>query len=313
MRLSVIICIYNAAQYIEDCVGRLLPQVDDDMELLLLDDGSNDASSELCDKTAKEDSRVKVMHLPHNCVSKTRQIGLEIAKGKYILYVDADDVVAPTMIDDLLQVADKDNADMVICDYKELTTDGDVYRKQQPSAMDGETILDDILTGRLYGALWNKLMRREWLIQSNARFPDQLNMREDLVFLSQCLPTAKHLAYLPKALYGYNRRNINALTNNYLKENSDYYIQETLWVGYILDCQHLKIATRQHLLEYFSELAYTTLRQGLFDRQQWNSRFMANKDWVLQGHDYKRELVKMALNGHYSTASLLRSIIAKVR
>lgn len=292
---------------------RILPQLHDGMELLLIDDGNSDGSSELCDKVANNNARVKTIHLFHNGVAHARQVGLEMAKGKYILYVDADDVVAPTMINDLLQATDKDNADMVICDYKELTPSGVVYRKQQPSVMNGETILDDILTGRLYGAMWNKLMRREWLIQSNARFPDQLHMREDLVFLSQCLPTAKHIVYLPKTLYGYNRRNINALTNNYLNETPDYYLQETLWVGNILDCRHLKTATRQHLLEYYSELAYTTLRQGLLDRQQWISRFVAHRDWALQGHGYKKELVKMALNGHYQIASLFRSIIAKAR
>lgn len=313
LSFSVIIAIYNAAHYIEDCVARILPQLGDDMELLLLDDGSTDGSSELSDKMASLDDRIKAVHLPHGGVSITRQVGLELAKGKYIIYVDADDEVGPTMIADMMQAAEASGADMVLCDYKELTSEGEIYQKQQPSALDGETVLDDILSGKLYGALWNKLLRREWLIQSRAKFPEQLRMREDLVFLSQCLPTAKRIAYLPKALYGYNRRNANALTNNYLNETTDYYQQESLWLELILRCRHLKPATRQHLQAYFSELAYTTLRHGLFNRGQWDSRFTSHEEWALQGHGYKKALVKLALRGHYATASLLRTIIAKAR
>lgn len=311
--LSVIVCIYNAAQYIEDCVKRLSPQLNDGVELLLLDDGSTDGCSELSDRMASRDDRIRAIHLPHGGVSMTRQVGLEMAKGKYILYVDADDVVGPTMISDMMQAADKSNADMVMCDYKELTSEGEIYRKQQPSALDGEAILDDILTGKLYGALWNKLLRREWLLQAKARFPEQLHMREDLVFLSQCLPTVNRIVYLPKALYGYNRRNANALTNNYLNETTDYYLQETLWLEFIIRCEHLKPATRRRLQAYFSELAYTTLRHGLFNRKQWNSRFGSHEKWALQGHGYKKVLVKLALNGHHATASLLRTIIAKAK
>lgn len=313
VNLSVITTVYNSAIYLEDCVDRILSQLGDGMEVLLVDDGSTDGSGELCDTVAATVSRIRVLHLPHGGVARARQAGLEAARGEYILYIDADDEVAPTMIADMMHVAVKDDADMVVCDYNELTSEGKIYRKQQPSALDGKTVLDDMLTGKLYGALWNKLLRREWLVQSKARFPEQLHMREDLVFLSQCLPTAKRIAYLPKALYGYNRRNVHALTNNYLNETPGYYLQEALWIELILGSEHLRPATRQRLQAYFSELAYTTLRHGLFSRKQWDTRFAAHKEWALHGHGHKKALVRLALKGHYATASLLRTAIAKTR
>lgn len=309
--LSVIITVYQAQAYLMHCTKQILRQWQDGMELIIVDDGSSDGTTALCDKVAGENRGVKVIRMAHGGVARARQAGLEAARGEYILYVDADDKVEPTMFADLLQTARKHHADMVLCDYKELTSNGEFYRKQQPSALDGATVLDDILTGKLYGALWNKLLRREWLLQSKARFPESLHMREDLVFLSQCLPSASRIVYLPKALYGYNRRNAQALTQNYLDESPQYYQQESQWLTMILGNNDLKPKTRQQLLEYFSELAYTTLRRRCFSQPQWQKAFTTHPAWALHGKGHKRLLVDMALHGGYGVSSLLRTLIAK--
>ena len=216
MKASIIMPVYNSSSYIVQSVRQILSQPLYDIELLLVDDGSTDESASICDAYAANDERIRVLHEPHSGVAHSRQVGLEAAKGVYILYVDADDQVEPDMIADMYQEAVTQKADMVICDYRELTYDGEVYRKQEPTALSGEAILEDILLGKLYGALWNKMMRREWLMKTKASFPQELTMREDLIFLSQCLPYAQKIAYIAKAYYGYERRNTSALTSNYL-------------------------------------------------------------------------------------------------
>ena len=267
MMLSLIIPIYNASSYLAFSLESLLSQPFQDFELILVDDGSTDASPSICDEYAAKDERIRVLHEPHSGVANSRQVGLEAAKGMYILYVDADDQVDPCMIADMYQVAVDQEADMVLCDYRELTHEGEVYRKQEPTALDGVAVLEDILDGKLYGALWNKMMRREWLLQTKAAFPQRLTMREDLVFLSQCLPYASKIAYIPKAYYGYERRNASALTSHYVNESLAYYQQECLWVDLILENQFLQASTRQRLLTYLCELAYITLKSGLFDKR----------------------------------------------
>lgn len=313
MMLSLIIPIYNASTYLAFSLESLLSQPFQDFELILVDDGSTDASPSICDEYAAKDERIRVLHEPHSGVANSRQVGLEAAKGMYILYVDADDQVDPCMIADMYQVAVDQEADMVFCDYRELTHEGEVYRKQEPTALDGVAVLEDILDGKLYGALWNKMMRREWLLQTKAAFPQRLTMREDLVFLSQCLPYASKIAYIPKAYYGYERRNASALTSHYVNESLAYYQQECLWVDLILENQFLLASTRQQLQTYLLELAYITLKSGLFDKPKWNAVFLKHPEILSYGTGYKKKMVSLAFKGHFALARLLRTFISHLK
>lgn len=202
---------------------------------------------------------------------------------------------------------------MVICDYRELTHEGEVYRKQEPTSLDGVAVLEDILDGKLYGALWNKMMRREWLLQTKASFPLELTMREDLIFLSQCLPYASKIAYIPKAFYGYERRNASALTSHYVNESPAYYQQECLWVDLILENQFLLESTRQRLQAYLLELAYITLKSGLFDKPKWNAVFLKHPEILSYGTGYKKKMVSLAFKGHFALARLLRTFISHLK
>ena len=309
MKLSIIIPVYNASSYLPGCLERLIKQPFKSIEIILVDDGSTDNSASICDEYANIDSRVKVLHLDEAGLS----IGLEEAQGDYILYVDADDVVDTDMITDMYQNAIEEDADMVICDYRELTHDGVVYRKQEPSTLSGGVVLNEILSGKLYGALWNKMMRREWLMKTKAAFPQELTMREDLIFLSQCLPYAQKIAYIAKAYYGYERRNTSALTSNYLNESPSYYNQESLWVSLILKNKSLSNSIRLQLERYYFKLSYITLLKGLFDKQLWNERFKSHENLLDYGSGFRKTIVSFAFCGHFRIAQFMRTIISKIK
>lgn len=313
MNISLIIPIYNASSYLSSTLEALLLPSSPSLEIILVDDGSTDASPSICDEYAEKDERIRVLHEPHSGVAHSRQVGLEAAKGVYILYVDADDQVEPDMIADMYQEAVTQKADMVLCDYRELTYDGEVYRKQEPTALSGEVILEDILSGKLYGALWNKMMRREWLLQTKASFPLELTMREDLIFLSLCLPYASKIAYIPKAYYSYERRNTSALTSHFVNESPAYYTQECLWVDLILQNQFLKEATRQRLEQYLMQLAYITLRRGLFDKHKWYETFLKHPEILSLGMGYKNKIVNFAIHGHFALARFIRTLISHLK
>lgn len=313
MNISLIIPIYNASSYLSSTLEALLSPFSPSIEIILVDDGSTDASPSICDDYAAKDERIKVLHEAHHGVAHSRQVGLEVTRGEYILYVDADDTVEPGMIVDMYQEAVTKKADLVICDYRELTHEGEVYRKQEPTALDGVAVLEDILDGKLYGALWNKMMRREWLLQTKAAFPQRLTMREDLIFLSQCLPYASKIAYIPKAYYGYERRNTSALTSHYVNESPAYYIQECLWVDLILQNQFLKEATRQRLEQYLMQLAYITLHRGLFDKHKWYETFLKHPEILSLGMGYKNKIVNLAFHGHFALARFIRTFISHLK
>jgi len=202
---------------------------------------------------------------------------------------------------------------MVICDYRELTHDGEVYRKQEPSTLSGVVVLNEILSGKLYGALWNKMMRREWLMKTKAAFPQELTMREDLIFLSQCLPYAQKIAYIAKAYYGYERRNTSALTSNYLNESPSYYNQESLWVSLILKNKSLSNSIRLQLERYYFRLSYISLLKGLFDKLLWNERFKSHENLLDYGSGFRKTIVSFAFCGHFHIAQFMRTIISKIK
>lgn len=313
VKISVIIPLYNACSYLHHSLDALFSQPFQDIEIILVDDGSTDGSAAICDEYAAKDSRIRVFHESHSGVAHSRQVGLVHATGDYILYVDADDVVDANMFSDMYDEAIRQQADMVICDYRELTHEGEAYRKQEPTALDGVTVLDDILNGKLYGALWNKMMRREWLLATKACFPQELSMREDLIFLCQCLPFAKKITYIPKAYYGYERRNATALTSNYVNETPSYYNQESLWVSLILKNQYLAKNTRLRLEKYFFRLSYITLKYGLFDKKLWNESFKEHTDLLAYGSGFRKAIVNLAYCGYFRIAQIMRTLISKVK
>ena len=313
MIISIIIPVYNASSYLSGCLERLIKQPFKSIEIILVDDGSTDTSASICDDYAQRDHRIRVKHEFHAGVAHSRQIGLEEAQGDFILYVDADDVVETDMITDMYQKAINEDADMVICDYRELTHDGELYRKQEPSILTGVVVLNEILCGKIYGALWNKMMRREWLMKTKASFPQELTMREDLIFLSQCLPYTQKIAYIAKAYYGYERRNTSALTSNYLNESPSYYNQESLWVSLILKNKSLSNSIRLQLERYYFKLSYITLLKGLFDKQLWNGRFKSHDNLLDYGSGFRKTIVSFAFYSHFRIAQFMRTIISKIK
>ena len=115
-KLSIIVPVYKVEQYLNRCVDSILNQTYRNIEIVLVDDGSPDRSGEICDRYAKSDERVKVVHKKNGGVSSARNIGFSSSTGEYIGYVDSDDYIAPTMYEDMIDVLEKNDLDIVCCD-----------------------------------------------------------------------------------------------------------------------------------------------------------------------------------------------------
>jgi len=314
MRLSIIVAIYNVGNYLNHCIECILNQSFTDYEILLIDDGSTDSSGNICDGYALKDSRIKVFHKSHQGVAHSRQIGIDNAYGEYFIFIDADDTIKPTMLEDMYITAKNENADIVIADYTELTHNGDIYKRQKPSQLTGLSVMEDIIGGNLYGALWNKLIKTDIVRKNNIRFHEKLSMREDLIFLCNLLPYVAHVSYIPKAFYNYERRNTSSLTNKYLNESVEYYRQEIMWNRALLENKCIPCVSRQRILEYYCHLAYITLHCKMLDATEWHDCFAKYKNAFSRiGTGYKSLFVLLALNGHFSIARRARTLIAKIK
>ena len=214
-KVSVIVPVYKAEKYLHRCVDSILAQTFTDFEVLLIDDGSPDRSGEICDEYAQKDSRVRVFHKENGGVSSARQCGIDNAQGEYTIHADPDDWVEPKMLEDLYKKAKDDDADIVICDFYINTEKRQIYQKQQPTALDHETVLNELFQ-QLHGSCWNKLIKRACYCKYGVKFDLNLSLCEDLFYHACLLVNSIRVSYLPKAYYHYDLIiNNNSICKNY--------------------------------------------------------------------------------------------------
>lgn len=211
--ISVIVAVYSAEKYIRHCLDCILAQQFKNYEVILVDDGSTDQSGFICDEYAKKDSRIRVEHKKNGGVASARERGLELATGKYIIHVDPDDWVEPEMLGEMYEFAEKEAADMVICDFIKHYKNSSTYVSQKPNSLNNKEIVDEFF-GELEGYCWNKLIRRECFLSYNIHFIPGMIVWEDLYLCLNLVMNPIQIAYLPKAFYHYNRtNNENSLVN----------------------------------------------------------------------------------------------------
>ena len=144
-KISIIVPVYKAENYLHRCVDSILTQTFSDFEVLLIDDGSPDKSGYICDEYARKDSRVRVFHKENGGVSSARQCGIDNAYGEYTIHADPDDWVEPTMLEELYAKAMDEDADMVICDYYEDGKERITLKKINIESLSPLILLDKLL------------------------------------------------------------------------------------------------------------------------------------------------------------------------
>lgn len=163
MKISIIIPVYNKAEYLAPCVQSLLrQQLDGDFEVVCVDDGSTDGSGELCDRLAREDSRIRVKHTPNGGVTAARREGVAMARGRYVMFVDADDGLLPGALQMMADAIGRTQADEVVATFR--THEGVASPVVYEGFVPVEPLIRAIITGKnRFPVLWSIIFRRELL------------------------------------------------------------------------------------------------------------------------------------------------------
>lgn len=202
--VSVIIAAYNAEKYILRCLDSLSAQTLKDFEVIIVDDGSTDATPAMVDDYAAKDARFRVIHKPNGGVASARQAGLEAARGEFTIHTDSDDWVEAEMLEEMVAVAQNDRSDMVFCDFYFIHPGPIVeYRKQTPKSLEPLSLLGEMMFD-LHGSLCNKLIRRSRLEENGIRFLEKMNIAEDQYMVLRVLAHGIPVSYIPKAFYHYD-------------------------------------------------------------------------------------------------------------
>lgn len=223
--VSIIVPVYNAEKTLGRCVNSILSQTYSDYELLLIDDGSSDNSGYICDQYAKEDKRIKVFHKKNGGVGSVRQLGLDKCSGIFIQFIDSDDWIEKNCLEESIRIAENKDADIVINDFFINNNDTVIRKRQEYSG----NLIEDFFAGRIFGALWNKLIKVELVKKSGVSFSHGLSFCEDLTFLCELAINKKsiRIAMNPEAYYHYcvNTNSLTKKTTENKLKNEEQYVE----------------------------------------------------------------------------------------
>lgn len=207
--VSVIIPVYNSEPFLRDCLESLCKQSFQDFELLCVDDGSTDASLQILREYAKTDARMRVYTQQNQFAGTARNHGIDMAAGEYLLFLDADDIFMPNLLELFYAKAKKTHADIIVCNAQMFrNSDGKTVSWEllqteglPNSPFDPRTIADKLFL--FAGSMpWNKMFRHEFIIQNKLRFMG-LPRANDLYFVYAALALSESVAIVPEKLVQY--------------------------------------------------------------------------------------------------------------
>lgn len=232
--VSIIIPIYNAEKYISFCLDSVLKQTYQQIEVILVDDGSEDASGVICDHYANKDPRVLVFHRENFGVSASRNFGLEQAKGNYILFVDADDTIEANLIQECILVAKRNKADLVVFGFR--------YHFMEENRVEENRIVSNycgksqaifqhyflrLMESELLNPPWNKFVRKDLLEENHIRFHENYSICEDMAYSIQVVSASKKTVLSKGLFYNYYLKSTGTLVfkfhENYFEALTYFY------------------------------------------------------------------------------------------
>ena len=247
--ISIIIPVYNADRFLEECVESALNQSYKELEVLLIDDGSTDSSPEICDKFAKKDRRVRVFHGENRGVSETRNKGIRLARGEYIMFFDSDDYADPALCERLLGAVEHDGTDFAFCSYNNVASSGikprklydgsrvfknDDFRNEIQTAtlgLNGENLTNPERIDKLT-PIWARLYKTAIIRLNNVYYVDLNKVpSECLLFNFEYSLHARSASYVDEPLYYYRRNTGISVTKPYREDLWDKWSYWTQYAG----------------------------------------------------------------------------------
>lgn len=224
--VTIIVPVYNCNSELTHCLNSILSQTFTNWELLLIDDGSIDGSSQICDNYSAKDPRIKTFHKTNCGVSSARNSGLEKASGYWITFIDSDDYIEKDFLITLLNSAKDSTIDLVISSYKIKTPSETINKKY----ITGVFNLDESFTTQkkiYFSNVWAKLIKKEIITKYNLKFDENVFIAEDLLFMLQYLTHVNKIKFIDSLGYNYIKSN-QSLSNRRRTFEDTWYIYEKL-------------------------------------------------------------------------------------
>jgi glycosyltransferase involved in cell wall biosynthesis len=324
--ISIIVPVYNVEKYLHRCVDSILAQTFSDFELILIDDGSTDKSGTICDTYAKEDSRIKVIHLNNGGVSNARNTGINLAQGDYLMFCDSDDYVEENWCSLLYDVIIQGNKVLPLSGIRfvyNLMKHKKELIKTFPERLSFEKreYFETYKKG-LSGSLCNKIYNRRIIVENSIYFDVNVNRGEDLLFNLSYMGHMDTFVTIPTVTYNYVHSNENSLINGYRKDLYDvtsmvYYA----WTNYFKQTNVTRKQIREFATYYY--LNFLNVLRNTFDERNkdnlmakliYNNHILHSKEFIecLEMADTSKEdsrYIKLLKTNNYYLIWFIEQII----
>ena len=256
--ISVIVPIYKVEKYLDRCIESLVNQTYQNLEIILVDDGSPDNCPQMCDDWAKKDSRTKVIHKENGGLSDARNAGMQVATGDLIAYIDSDDWIDTDAFEKMYLTMQSDNSDIVSCGVKWVAENGTLLHEvtvKQNEALDTACAMSEIIAdGKLKQHVWNKLYRRR--VVEDIPF-EKGKYHEDVFWSYQTIGRANKVSLMAESFYNYVQRSDSIMGENYSVKRLDALdaMQQR--------CQYVK----EHFPDLYNQALYTYIGSCMYHLQ----------------------------------------------
>ena len=309
--ISIVVPVYNVEKYLSTCVESILKQTYSNIEVILVDDGSTDCSGKMCDHYMGQDERIKVIHKKNGGLSDARNKGIIQAEGKYITFIDSDDVVSSDYVEYLYNILEENDGDIAICDPVHC----------YPNVFEQETFMrvykaEDAIVEMLYQksflvAAWGKLYKKDYF--EEIEFPEGM-LFEDSAVMYKIFDKAKKIVYGNAKLYGYMHREGSITTKKFSKRDCDILTICQQLTEYMSNrSEKLQKAARSYQTAAAFRIYMNAPRNGMFDSEIQNSEQLLkiNCKLVMQDSCIRKKM-KMALLMYMFARPIMPIIYKKI-
>ena len=226
--VSIIVPIYNVEKYLEKCVCSILNQDYNNLEVILVNDGSTDKSLEICERLQKKDNRIKIINQKNLGVSAARNNGFYYSKGDYICFIDSDDIIEIDMVSTLVKLLQENECEVANCNIHIIEkdkTERNFYTNKNIKIYNSSELKKYFLLGKVSHACWDKMYKREVLEKVNFMLN---STSEDIYFCWKLYKTINKMVVTSKVGYHYIRKNENSITSRPLSLKNISRIEEAL-------------------------------------------------------------------------------------
>ena len=286
-KISVIIPIYNAELYLEQCLESIKNQTYKNFEVIMIDDGSTDKSQEICKKFSNSDKRFKLICQKNSGVSAARNKGISEATGKYIYFCDSDDFCNIDIFETIMNKIGEN--DLVCFGYKK------IYKNAQKKFILNNTINDFNSIKKMIfesdyvrGYIWNKFFDLKVIKDNNIKFNENIHFCEDMIFVLDFLNCTKKIIYINEIGYNYRMRRNSVTINFFNKKNVSILGAYNYLLEHCKESEICDMLRIEYLLYYYKLRKYVDIEK---DKEIINEDILKNQDKLIRNKfDFKRKI-----------------------